>query len=117
MTTFSIGRQAEAVAARHLEQLGYDIIEQNWRTRWCEIDIIAKKDATIYFVEVKFRKNNDWGSGLDYITRSKLQQMKFAAEFWISSKQWSGDYTLSAIEVTGLKLEVTTFLPFLEESV
>ncbi len=117
MTTFKSGRQAEAVAARYLEDLGYIIIEQNWRTRWCEVDIIAKKEKIIHFVEVKFRLNDDWGSGLNYITSRKLKQMQYAAEFWMHSNHWPGDSTLSAIEVTGSAYNVTAFLPFLEESV
>lgn len=96
-----IGRQAEDAAAAFLETEGYEIITQNWRTRWCEIDIVVRKDTTIYFVEVKYRGSQTWGSGLDYITPSKLQQMHFAAQFWVAHHNWRGDYRLSAVEATG----------------
>jgi ribonuclease HII len=110
MSTTSIGRQAEDAAALYLKQKGYKIIDQNWRTRWCEIDIVAKKDNIVIFVEVKYRKSDDFGGGLEYITPKKQKQMVFAAEFWVSSNTWKGDYNLSAIEVTGPKFEITEFL-------
>jgi uncharacterized protein (TIGR00252 family) len=104
------GRQAEDAAAEYLSSKKFEILSQNWRTRWCEIDIVAKKKKIIYFVEVKYRKTADFGGGLDYITHAKLKQMKFAAEFWISNNNWSGDYRISAIEVSGSSFEITEFL-------
>lgn len=104
------GRQAEDAAAEYLSSKKFEILSQNWRTRWCEIDIVAKKKKIIYFVEVKYRKRADFGGGLDYITPTKLKQMKFAAEFWISNNNWSGDYRISAIEVSGSSFEITEFL-------
>lgn len=106
----STGRQAEDAAAEYLQSKKFEVLSQNWRTRWCEIDIVAKKKKIIYFVEVKYRKTADFGGGLDYITHGKLKQMKFAAEFWISNNDWSGDYRLSAIEVDGLDFEITKFI-------
>lgn len=101
MTSFDTGRQAEQAAANHLQSQGYQILDQNWRTKWCEIDIVALKDQTIYFVEVKYRRTHNAGSGLDYITSRKLQQMTRAAESWLQINNWIGDSALSAIEVTG----------------
>ncbi len=113
MTSFNTGRQAENVAAEHLKKLGFKILEQNWRTRFCEIDIVAQRNGTIYFVEVKYRINNMQGSGLDYITPQKLRQMRYAAEFWVSKHSWDGDYNLAAIEVAGTDFRVTEFVDWL----
>lgn len=110
MTSFSTGRQAEIIAARYLVEKGYKIVEQNWRTRYCEIDIIASKDKAVYFVEVKYRQNNTQGGGLEYITASKLQQMTFASELWVHEHEWDDDYRLAAIEVSGAGFEVTNFI-------
>lgn len=114
MTNYSHGQEAEEAAAKFLTKNGYEILEQNWRTRYCEIDIIAKNINTIYFVEVKYRRTNAQGSGLDYITTTKLRQMKFAAEFWVSENNWTKDYALGAIEVSGTDFIVSDFLPVLE---
>lgn len=104
------GRQAEDAAAKFLLSKKFEVLAQNWRTRWCEIDIVAKKKKIVYFVEVKYRKSSDFGGGLEYITPTKLKQMKFAAEFWISNNDWSGDFRLSAIEVSGLDFKITKFI-------
>ncbi len=106
----STGRQAEDAAAQYLVSKKFEVLAQNWRTRWCEIDIVAKKKNIIYFVEVKYRKSSDFGGGLEYITPTKHKQMKFAAEFWVSNNDWNGDYRLSAIEVSGLEFEIREFL-------
>lgn len=102
---------AEAAAADYLKKQGYKVLEKNWRTKYCEIDIVAEKDKTVYFVEVKYRANAYQGQGLDYITSKKLNQMKFAAEFWITTHDPRQGYSLSALEVYGEAYEITEFLP------
>lgn len=108
-TNYSKGHEAEKVAAEYLSKHGYEVIELNWRTRLCEVDIIANKSNTIYFVEVKSRSSAAYGSGLDYITPKKLEQMRFAARMWVSENKYQGDYELSAIEI-GPNFKVTEFL-------
>lgn len=67
----------------------------------CEIDIIAHKDAIMYFVEVKYRSSDFQGGGFDYITNRKLKQMNFAAKVWCQTFNWGGDYRLMAAAVSG----------------
>lgn len=107
MTNFSTGRQAEAAAAEYLTRQGYTVVQQNWRTRWCEIDIVASHRRAMYFCEVKYRRTDNEGGGLDYITPKKLQQMRFAAEFWVQANNWRGEYQLLAIEVSGPDFQIT----------
>lgn len=99
MSNYDSGHAAEKEAATYLQKHGFNIKQLNWRTKYCEIDIIAEKDKAIYFVEVKSRKNMSQGSGLEYITSAKLRQMGFAAEMWVSENNWSGDYQLAAISI------------------
>ena len=113
MSTAS-GRAAEAQAARFLVAKGCHIVAQNWRTRWCEIDVVAIRGATVYFVEVKYRASQHWGAGLDYITPQKLRQMHFAAEFWCAKYAFAGDYRLAAIELTGEPPRVTRAINSIE---
>lgn len=110
MSNFVVGHAAEKHAAEYLERDGYNIVELNWHTRYCEIDIVAEKDKTVYFFEVKYRKNNSAGSGLEYITMAKQKQMKFAAEMWVQEHDWTDDYTLGAVEVTGPKFKISKLL-------
>jgi len=110
MTSTETGRRAEAVAADFLERKGCVVVAQNWRTRMCEIDVIAERDQVIYFCEVKYRANARQGSGLDYITPKKLQQMRFAAESWVHAHGWRGEYQLCAIEVSGPRFQITAVI-------
>lgn len=48
-----IGFLAENIAARYLQDRGYEVIDRNFRRPWGEIDIIAKKNGAFIFVEVK----------------------------------------------------------------
>lgn len=110
MSTTQTGRQAEKIAAQYLEMRGYEIIERNFRRPRCEIDIIAMKDHTIYFVEVKYRANGDQGGGLEAITASKFKQMTYAAEIWAQETKWNGPYQLAAIELAGPDFAVLSFI-------
>jgi len=110
MQTTYIGQKAEQVAAQYLERQGYTILDQNWRRRTCEIDLVAKKGTTIHLVEVKYRQTNIAGSGLEYITTAKLRQMAYSAERWVAENDWQGEYVLSAVEVSGETFEVTEFI-------
>lgn len=110
MSSTYTGRKAEAAAAVYLEMRGYKIIEQNFRRPRCEIDIVASKDDTIYFVEVKYRRNDDQGGGFEAITATKLGQMKFAAEIWVQETKWQGPYQLAAIELSGPDFAVLGFI-------
>jgi ribonuclease HII len=83
-TTTAIGANAEAMVAEELTTLGWNILERNWRTKYCEIDIIATKDGKLAFVEVKHRTTSRSGDGIAMITAKKLQQMRFAAEVYLA---------------------------------
>ena len=84
-TTRDIGNQSESVVAQYLQAHGHRILERNWRTRWCEIDIVSRMGSTTYFTEVKHRKNDIAGDGFAAITSKKLRQMKFAAELYATT--------------------------------
>jgi len=107
VTTFDTGRKAEAAARAFLERKGCTIIGQNWRTRWYEIDLVALRTQVIYFCEVKYRRHSWQGNGLDYITPQKLHRMQFAAECWVTTEHWAGQYQLCAIEVSGARFKIT----------
>lgn len=101
MSTTELGRQAETLVANQLTKKGYSVLAQNWRTKRCEIDVVAQKKQTVYFVEVKYRAKADWGDGLEVITNKKLAQMNYAAEVWCAAENWSGDCVLMVASVSG----------------
>ncbi len=112
-STRSIGNKSEAEACDHLLRLGYEIIERNWKTKYCEIDIIAKKDDKLYFVEVKHRKTASSGDGMAAITPKKLNQMKFAAELYVHSKKVQPERSLMVISTSGEEPTIEKILEIL----
>lgn len=97
----SSGSKAEKIVAEMLLNNGYKIIDKNWKTKWCEIDIVAEKNGVMHFVEVKYRGSSYQGGGFDYITAKKMNQMRRAADSYVMLHNWSGPYVLSAAEVSG----------------
>ena len=101
MNPTAAGNKAEQAVADELISLGYKILELNWRTKFAEIDIVARKGDAIFFVEVKYRSTNIAGDGFDYITPVKLRHMQRAAEAWVHSNNWKDEYSLLAAAVSG----------------
>ena len=108
-TTRRIGDRAEDAATNYLQRHDYEIIDRNWKTKWCEVDIIATRKDIVYFVEVKYRRGYRQGGGIAAITPRKLRQMGFAAKLWLHTNG-EHDARLSVIEVTGETFEVTEFI-------
>lgn len=97
----SKGRIAETVVREWLFSLGHKVIQQNWRTRYCEVDLISYKNQTLYFFEVKYRLNKDHGSGLDYVNVKKQERLRFAARLFITKYRLTCQSRIFAIEVHG----------------
>lgn len=101
MKTTAQGQAAESAVAGLLVAQDYQILDRNWRTKTCEIDIVAQKQNVIYFIEVKYRAQADQGDGFEYITSRKLSQMQFAGRSWNAEHAWEGDWRLLAAAVSG----------------
>lgn len=110
-TTKVIGDLAEDEAANHLVRRGHEVLERNWKTKYCEIDIVSMKNEILYFTEVKFRKKPDQGGGMAAITKKKLNQMKFAAGYYVQTRRLMNiDLRLVVISMTGDPPAVETCL-------
>lgn len=111
--TTAIGNQAEEKVAKCLTGNGHKIIARNYKTKACEIDIISILDNKIYFTEVKYRKNNDFGGGLAAITPVKQKQMKFAAEVFLKANPELNSLQplLSVAEVIGDDFKLKDWFP------
>lgn len=110
-TTRAIGNESEDAAANYLANQGYELLERNWRTKACEIDIVARKEDILYFVEVKHRKSDAQGGGLAAITEKKLHQMKFAAKVYAHYiRQDDADMRLAVITTSRTEYSVVDFM-------
>jgi len=81
------GESSENLAVWYLKQNGYKIIEQNYRNRLGEIDIIAREKKTIVFVEVKSRKSIRYGSPKWAVTPKKQRKISMVALYYLKSTQ------------------------------
>ena len=84
--TTKIGVRGEEAVCEYLVRQGHEIIIRNYKTYFYEIDIVSVKDKMIYFTEVKYRKNADFGGGLMVINTKKQKQMRYAAESFLKTK-------------------------------
>lgn len=75
-----IGDKYEEKAVKLLISRGYEILERNYRVKAGEIDIIAKFEDTIVFVEVKYRKTLKYGYGLEAVDYRKIRRIYNAAK-------------------------------------
>ena len=75
----SLGKKGEKLAEKFLKKQGLCICARNYRTRYGEIDIIAKEKETLVFVEVKTRSSERLGSPEEAVTVKKQQQISKAA--------------------------------------
>lgn len=75
-----LGKQGEALALAYLQKKGYTILAQSWRYHRAEIDIIAKIENIIVFVEVKTRSTAYFGYPEEAVTARKKTLMAQAAE-------------------------------------
>ncbi len=82
------GKNNESLAAVYLKRQGYRILEQNYRTRMGEIDIIARDNETIAFVEVKSRSSAAFGNPKYAVTLQKQRKIaKIALQYLKSTRQ------------------------------
>lgn len=82
-TTKKIGDEHELLACHYLERQGLTIIEQNFHSRGGELDIIAQESNTLVFVEVKYRKNKNYGGAISAISPNKQEKIRRTAQYYM----------------------------------
>lgn len=96
------GRQAENIVFEYLISKGYTVRERNWRpkTSRSEIDLIAQKDDTIIFVEVKARSDRDIDPA-EAITAEKVKNIVRGANSYLQSQDFDFYYRFDVASVNG----------------
>lgn len=85
--TLHLGERGEALSWNFLRKQGYTILEKNFRTRFGEIDIVAEKKGTIVFLEVKTRRNHQFGSPEEAVDWRKRRKMEQVAQAYLQAKR------------------------------
>ena len=94
------GNFGENLACNYLINYGFIILEQNWRFKHLEIDIIACKENRLRIVEVKTRTNIQFGYPEQFIKKQKMQFLKNAAAMYqLQNPQWK-QIQFDAIAIT-----------------
>ena len=76
-------RKLRSLTHLSLKISGYDIVEHNFSCRFGEIDLIARKDSYLIFVEVKYRSNRGYGSPCEAVDHRKQKRISNAAAFYL----------------------------------
>ena len=97
-----LGSNAEEAAVGHLQDLGYRIIDRNYKTRYGEVDIIAQIGSEWVFIEVKARNSNEFGTPVESLTPAKLHRIENAALGYLASEVGSKvvDWRIDFVGVT-----------------
>ncbi len=95
----NLGSWGEQQAARYLRRRGYAILDMNYRCRFGEIDVIAKKRKFIVFVEVKLRKNDRFAEAREFVTRAKQERIISTAGLWLMENETELQPRFDVIEI------------------
>ena len=98
------GDKAEAKACEFLDSQGFKIVEKNFYAKKLgEIDIIASKNSTYHFIEVKSAK--DYETAVNNITSSKLSKLKRSIDYYLQIKKLSSAFCIDAIIIVDEDIE------------
>lgn len=86
------GEEAEQDACVYLTKKGLKLITKNYRCRFGEIDIIMQDQQSLVFVEVRYRKHNQYGSGAESVTASKQKKLIRSAQWYLQQHPKSNQY-------------------------
>lgn len=96
-----LGIWGEDLAAAYLRDKGYIILERDWHSVHRDIDIIAQDGETIVFVEVKTRRNRDFGDPLQAIDSEKRHHLRLAMNHYIKYRKIDNPFRFDVITVVG----------------
>ena len=86
MATIVLGKQGESLAKEYLIDLGYQVLQTNYKNKIGEIDIIAKDSKTIVFIEVKTRQSTRFGLSREAVNFYKQQKIRNVAIGYLKFK-------------------------------
>lgn len=81
--SITIGQHAEDLALQFLQSKGMQLIDRNYRCKMGEIDLIMQHDTELVFVEVRYRKHTNFGSGAESVDYRKQQKILKSAEHFL----------------------------------
>jgi putative endonuclease len=96
-----VGEQGERLAAGYLQAKGYEIVERNYRTRRGEIDLIARRQRELVFVEVRTRTTNRFGTPAESVDGRKQKKLRELALAYLQQKgRTASSFRFDVIAIT-----------------
>ena len=83
VTTRQQGEYTEQLACDYLQQQGLRLIEKNFNCKCGEIDLIMQHNDSLVFVEVRYRRNNNFGSAAESVTPNKQRKLLNTAALYL----------------------------------
>ena len=102
MSLRKLGEAGEYLAQNFLKQHNHTVIATNYRSRFGEIDIIAKEGDCYVFVEVKTRSSKRFGSPLEAVIYRKRQRILMTALHWIGTQNLGAEEPAYRFDVLGI---------------
>lgn len=93
------GQIGEDMATAFLQNRGFKVLERNFRAGQSEIDIIGMDKECLVFVEVRLRKNADFGLPEQTMSKAKMSALKRGAEAYMRKRDWLGDVRFDFIAI------------------
>ncbi|WP_025027675.1 YraN family protein [Caldalkalibacillus mannanilyticus] len=84
----ALGNYGEGLALREYISSGYELLEQQYRCKLGEIDLIFQKENCLYFVEVRTKTNDSFGLAEESITQRKQETIRKVAQFYLQSNRF-----------------------------
>ncbi len=108
-----LGKWGELKASEYLQQNNYKILARNYRNRYGEIDLITRKKDFIVFVEVKTRRNSNFGQPQVAVNYYKQQKIKKLARYFLLTgnyHQYQLRFDVIAINIDNKKAFLKHFI-------
>ncbi len=102
-----LGKEGEEKAVEFLKKLGYEIVATNWLEQKFEIDIIAKDDQELVFVEVKTRATDFFGTPEEAVTPAKQNHLIEGADYYIQKHEIDLEARFDVIAIVLNKQNIT----------
>ena len=91
------GKRGEEIVKEYLEKKGYKIIEQNYRTKYAEIDLVVKQKNKLVLVEVRTKIGEDFGAPEETINWKKKRKLRGNALAYARAAKWPGQLRVDAV--------------------
>ena len=109
MNKRQLGQENEYLALKYLTDKGYKIIKRNYSCKLGEIDLIAKKNNRIIFIEVKYRSNSRYGNSIEAVNKRKQQVIRQVARYYLLTNYHSLEIPIS-FDVIGIDKDKITHI-------